>query len=686
MFHQPYRLRILFVLCVFGVALVALIGRLYWLQVVRHDFYVKQALRYQVRNVPIRPKRGNIYDRNRRALAISTSLPTLYANTLQLPSDKTDLAIKLGKVLDHPAEKVYDLLNKRGRLPIERTMADEIAEPVRNLLVNDLAWCNAFYLERESKRQYAKGRLACHILGYTTFDQNGETSGLAGLERQYDGEIRGNYKKYQVLRDAQSGLLTPINENYWSSAFGDELVLTLDESIQHVAESVLRTEIAKYQASCGVVVVQRCKTGEILAMASWPDFDPGDFGAAQPKSLCNHAVGYAFGLGSVMKTFTAAILLETGRLTRLDEPINCHNGVGSFPGRPIPVRDVRDHVLGIVPFRDVFRFSSNVGMCEAAQRLDRNAYSRLLESFGFGRRTGIDLPHENPGILRPVSRWTALSMSALPYGAEMSATPVQLVAAVSAVANGGLLMKPYIVKEVRTYEGRLVRRTEPIVRRRVISPITSRQMLELMEDVVGHPTVDGKWEGGTGKEARIAGYRVGGKTGTSPWISHPTSYTASFVAVLPLPDPELTIFCCVDEPHGEKYGSVVAAPIVRKVAEHSLRILGIPPTQTAPSATDVQMTLHRVRDGGQVARQTAPRGTMPDLRGLTMREVSDCLVGLELRLSYEGSGVVAAQEPPPLTPLRGVRECHVVFNRPDASDQPSAVSDQQLAVSLIDGR
>jgi len=679
MFHQPYRLRILFVLCVFGAALCALIGRLYCLQIVRHDSYVGEALRYQIGNVPIRPKRGNVYDRNRRALATSTMLDSLYANTSLLPTYRADIAVELGRILGRPADAIHDQLNKRGHLPVERTMSPEVAQRIRNLIASDLAPPSAFYLERECERQYPKGRLASHVLGFTTFDRNGETSGLAGTEQRFDAEMRGNYKKFQGLRDARQEMLTPIDETYWSAAFGNELVLTLDESLQHVAEAALRTEIARYRAACGVVIVQKCKTGEILAMASWPDFEPTAYGTADPESLRNRTVGHAFGLGSVMKIFTSAILLETRKLASLDEKINCHDGVGYFPPRPLPVRDAPGHALGIVPFRDAFRFSSNVGMVEAAQRLDRNSYSRLLESFGFGRRTEIDLPGENSGILRPVSQWTALSMSALPYGAEMAVTPIQLATAVSAVANGGLLMRPYVVKEVRTFEGRLVRRTQPTVRRRVVSPVTCQQVLELMEGVVGRYNAEGQWETGTGKEAAIAGYRVGGKTGTYRWITpnyvgeRPTSYTASFVAVLPLPDPELTIFCCIDEPHGEKYGGAVAAPVVRQVAEHALRILGIPPSQSERSPADVQMTLHRVRDAGRVARQAAPRGQMPDLQGLTMREVRECLAGLEMQVSFEGSGVVAAQEPLPLAPLRGVRECRVVFNQPSAiSDQPSA--------------
>ena len=673
MFHRPYRLRILLVLCVFGALFVALIARLYYLQIIRHDHYVRLAQRHQFGNVPIRPKRGNIYDRNRHALVTSSLRNSLYADTVDLPPYKMDLAMELSHVLDQPTEAIYSQLRRKGHPPVARTLAPEVAERVRNLLVSDLVPTGALYFVRESKRHHPKGRLACHLLGFATFDNTGENRGLAGLEYQYDAEIRGDYRKFLALRDARRQLLIPIDEDYYSAAFGNELILTLDESIQHMAETALRRAIAKHHARCGVVVVQKCKTGEILAMASWPDFDPARYGSADPESRRNRAIGHAFGLGSVMKIFTAAALLETDRLTSLDEMIDCHNGSAIFPPRLTPVRDAPGHILGIVPFRDVFRWSSNVGMVEAARRLNRVAYARVLEGFGFGRKTGIDLPGESAGILRPVSRWSAVSMFALPYGGEMAVTPIQLVSAVSAVANGGLLMKPFVVKEIRTYEGELVRRTVPTARRRVVNTVTARQVLELMEEVVGRPTDDGGWEGGTGQEAAITGYRIAGKTGTHRWISprrgsdHPTSYTASFVAVLPLPDPELTIFCSIDQPQGERYGGVVAAPVVRRVAEHALRILGIPPTRTDRGAADMQMTLHSMRDADPPARLTVPKARMPDLRGLTMREVSECLAGRDLRISFEGSGVVVAQNPPPLTMLRSVRECRVVFGRVGAA-------------------
>jgi len=677
MFDQPYRKRIFFVAVLFGIAIGGIIARLYYLQIERHSYYVRLARAQHLRPVAIRPKRGSIYDRNRRELATSSLLESLYADTSRLPKGRaqlSDLASRLSKVLDLPAETIYARLAKRGHPPIARTLSPETARRVRNLITDRyLIAPGALYFVRESKRHYPNGPLACHVLGFTTFDHTGENLGLAGLEYEYDKQLRGNYKKFLALRDARSRLLTPIDEDYYSAAFGNDLILTIDGAIQHVAETALRRAIKKYSARCGVVIVQKCKTGEILAMASWPDFDPNRYAAADPDSRRNRAIGHAFGLGSVMKIFTAAALLATGKLGDLDEPINCHNGVAYFPHRAVPVRDAPGHRLGIVPFREAFKWSSNCGMVEAAQRMSKFAYAKILESFGFGRKTGIDLPGESKGILRPVSQWSPVSMYALPYGGEMAVTPIQLVAAVSAIANGGRLMKPFVVKEIRTYEGRLVRRMKPTVVRRVVSPVVAREVLELMEEVVGHKTPDGRWDGGTGRKAAIPGYRVGGKTGTYKWVTRgrpgerPTSYTASFVAVLPLPDPELTVFCCIDEPHGEKYGGSVAAPVVRQVAEYSLRILGIPPNRTDRTPADLELTLSRLRERNRKrAATSAPRGRMPDLHGLTMREVSKCLAGLNLQVTFEGTGVVVSQYPPPLTRLRDVKTCKVVFGSPEA--------------------
>ena len=677
MLKQPYHGRIIFMAIAACLACGGLAAYLFVVQILRHEQYVEAARDYQLWNVPIRPKRGNIYDRERRELATSSLLESLYANSKTLPPRKVDLALDLARVLNLPTTYIHAQLTQPGHPPVVRTLSAEDADQIRRSQVGEYLKAGVLRFVRESKRHYPNGRLACHVVGFTTFDHTGENLGLTGLELQYDKEIRGDFQKYEVLRDALNNPLTPIGEQYYSAAFGKEIILTLDASIQHAAETALRAAIAKHDAKYGALIVQRCKTGEILAMASWPDFDLREFAAAPPETRLNRATCHNFGLGSVMKVFTAAALIETGRLTDLNEKIDCHGGEHIFRPRPQPIRDAPGHYLEVVPFREVFRWSSNVGMVEAAQRLDPRAYSRLLEAFGFGQPTGIDLPGEEKGILRPYEKWSAYSMLALPYGGEMAATAIQLANAVSAVANGGLLMKPYLVEEIRTYEGRLVKRTEPVVVRRVISKVTSRLLLELLEEVVGREGPDGKWVYGTGKNGRIKGYRVGGKTGTHKKVTaedlddRQTSYTASFVAVLPLPDPELTVLCCIDQPRGPwKYGGDVAAPAVKQVAEHSLRVLGIPSHRGEPPPIDVDVALRQVREAGRAARRTdTPQGRMPDLSGLSMREASETLARLGLRVFYKGSGVVVSQQPEPNASLAGVSDCEVVFGAVVAADR-----------------
>jgi len=689
MLHQPYRLRILVVVAFLAVSLLGLVVRLYWIMIVKHDYYVVKAMQHQIGSEPVHPKRGNIYDRNRDVLAAGSLLNTLYANTYLLKQHNINLetlAFDLAPVLQKPFSALRGQLLQGGCPPLARVLPPETADKIHNLMLNDFVPPATLYFERETKRYYPKSRLASHLLGYVRFDDTGENEGVDGLEAQDDWEIRGNYQEFKVLKDARKGLLTPISETYWNASFGNELVLAIDAPIQQVAETALREEVMKYRASWGVVIVQKCKTGEIIAMAGYPDFDPSGYRTADPASLRNRAINEPAGIGSGMKIFTAAALIETGKITSLDETFNCHGGIGYFPPRKTPVRDAPGHELYIATFRDIFRWSSNVGMVEAAQRLDRNQYSRILESFGFGQKTSIDLPNERQGILRPVGKWTDYSMSALPYGGEMTVTPIQMAAAVSAVANGGLLMKPYVVKEIRSYEGRLVHRFQPAIVRRVISPVTAGKVLELMEGAVGRMNAKGELEAGTGKEAQIRGYRVAGKTGTFKYGTpsggdQASSYTASFVAVLPLPDPELTVFCCIDQPQGAKFGGAVAAPVVRRVSEHALRILGIPPGQSDRGPTDVQVTLHEVRNTSRVVRSVAPRGQMPDLRGLTMREVYGSIAGLDLELSFEGSGVVVEQEPAPLAPLRGVHQCRVVFDRPNMAQEPPAAASAAGAAS-----
>lgn len=669
---QPYQVRIYVVLSVFGVVLAGLIVRLYWLQIAHHDYYAALARELQTDKIPIRPKRGNIFDRNREALATSSLRYSLYANIEVLQTNNVNLdalAYPLADVLNKSVKSVQTQLNNEGSPPVARLLEPEVADKVQNFLHSGSVPPGSFYFVRETKRHYPKGRHACHLVGYVQIEKTGENEGIDGLEKQYNKEIHGNDKKFEVLLDRVAGQITPIEDSYWSGAFGHDLILSIEGSLQRLAEDTLREEVSTYKATHGAVIVQNCKSGEILALASFPNYDPGKIVREEIPYHRSFATNIPSGLGSVMKIVTASALIESGKMD-LETMVDCHNGVATFPGRREPVRDAPGHVLGVVPFRQAFYLSSNCGFVEAARAMDRRAYYGYLRAFGFGQKTGVDLAYESAGLLRPLEKWTDASMSALPYGSEMLATPLQVANAVSAVANGGLLMKPFVVKEVRTFEGRIVSRTKPAVVRRVVSPATSAKVLELMEGTVGRFNAAGEWESGTGAAAAIPGYRIGGKTGTSKDFVRlqsgdtQTTYVASFAAVMPLPDPQLTIFCCIENPQGEKFGGVVAAPVVRRIAEHALRILRIPANQNNTSPAEVQVTLQRVRENETTEeRKQALKGQMPDLRGLTMKEVTECLAGVEMSVSFEGSGVVVSQDPPPLAALASVQECKVVFGR-----------------------
>ncbi|MBM3335871.1 penicillin-binding protein 2, partial [Candidatus Sumerlaeota bacterium] len=545
MSNQRHRTRIVFIALCCGVLLASLICRLYVVQIVRHEDYLKIANRQHKTVVPIHPRRGNIYDRNLRIVAASTFLDSVYVDCTRLRKSGLvkRLARDLARALDQPYENILKKIDRTGYVPIARMIEPAIADRVRDFCPPKAIADEIVNFERESKRHYPKWPLAYYVLGDVQLDGAGENRGKSGLEYQYNTYIRGKEEQFSALRSAGAPLeWTGDNEVYWAKAFGNELVLTIDESIQHIVERALHEAATEYHVRAGVLVVQNCKTGELLGLASWPECDP----TMAFDDWHNRAVEHAFTVGSVMKIFTASSLIETGKLADLDELVNCNNGRDYFPPRRVPVLDAPDCRLGIVPFRMAFYRSSNVGLARMGQRLDRNAYARVLSDFGFGQKSSVDLPGESPGIFRPVSQWTAHSVIVLPFGGEMAVTPVQLVTAVSAVANGGLLVKPRIVKEIRTHDGQVISRTERTVVRRVINPVTCARVLELMESVVGRRTPTGQWEEGTGRGAAISGYRVGGKTGTFQYESNPTSYTASFVAVVPLPDPELTVFCLLD--------------------------------------------------------------------------------------------------------------------------------------------
>lgn len=662
---KAYRIRILLAFMAVLLYAGALCTRLYYLQYHQRDYWESKADSQQTTRVQIKPHRGKFYSRNLHVLATSTLMDTIYVNPKLVESDiRDELAEELSEILNVRDEKIIKILQQDRRWAIARKVTKDKADAVRDLSLRMKLHDQAIYFVQESKRHYPMGDLLAHAVGFTTFDDYGDNKGLAGLERQYNEEVRGSLQRQEIQRILGSGALRPVGEAVVQATRGRNLVLTIDENIQHIAQKALLKAVDKYRAIGGTIVVQHTPTGEILAMASIPTFDPNAFSEAPDFKRRNRAITDTIEPGSVMKIFASAALFEEG-LIEPEEEIDCKGGRARFGRRWI--YDAPGHRLDMATFREAFQWSSNVGLVSASQRLSEDQIYNYYKAFGFGQRTGIDLPGEAAGLLYPPSKWSKLSATSLPMGYEVMATAIQTATAVSAIGNNGVLVKPRLVREIRDSHGRTLKRFEPEKVRRVVSSLTAKKVLSMMESVVRE---------GTGEAAAISGYRVAGKTGTTMKVDPETGtyaniYIASFAGIYPADDPQLTIYCYVDEPQGKKYGGDVAAPVCKTVAEHALRVMGIPPSQDVEDAApDVEIVLDQVKqiaesetapDSASSATATIAPGRMPNLIGMTMRESFNRLDSIGARLKFTGSGRVVKQTPSPNDPIEPNQICEVVF-------------------------
>jgi len=490
--------------------------------------------------------------------------------------------------------------------------------------------------------------------------------------------LRGGIPKIITARGASRILLDDFPEEVLEKSCGATLVLSIDESIQYIAEKELAEALAREKGDAGCVTVMDIPTGELLAMASLPSFDPNKY-AYYPLDLRrNNAISSPIQPGSVMKIFTFATLLENNQLD-VQEPVDCGSGnTVYFNGRAI--RDAPGHSMGVVPAYLAFYYSSNVGTARLAERLDNEVMYAQLRRFGFGRKTGIDLPGEDDGILRPVRQWSLLSKTSLAIGYEIAVTSLQIAQAVSAIANNGYLMKPYVVQKVVDARGRVVLENRPKRLMRVVRPSVAEQMLELMEGVVLY---------GTGQKAQIPGYRVGGKTGTAlkpPYKEK--KFIASFVGVVPLDSPRICVSVWIDNPHRHHYGGDVAAPVFKKVAEAALKVLHIPPSEEVkPTPTPYPLLAEESEtrsESASIQPDTHPKASsaskeiMPDLSGLTMREALKKLIPYKVNPHFVGSGVVIDQMPPAGNRITPGTRCLLIFGDTKTKSLKSAQLLNQL--------
>lgn len=653
--HRWARVRIMILAGLFACCFVAVGVRAFYLQIVQHEQLVKLAEKQHNRTVPLTPVRGGIFDCNGAPLAVSLDMDSLYAEPKRV-KEPEKVAALLSPLLGQPRKELFRKLSSgRSFVWIDRRLTPEVAAGVKALQLSGIGFV------KESKRFYPNFEMASHVLGFTGLDPEG----LEGIEKRYDSTIQGTTGYMLTERDALGRDVAMRNAVVRDASPGKSLFLTLDKNIQYLAEKELAAAVKGSGAKGGIVIVAEPATGRILAMANQPAFNPNSYYRYPVANLRNRGVGDSFEPGSIFKVFLMSAALEE-RLVRAGDVINCENGRYSANGRTIH----DDHPQGRISVADVLKYSSNIGSAKIGFKLGEDRYYRYLRAFGFGDRTGIDLPGETAGGLRPVSRWYGSDLATISFGQGVSTSALQLVSAMSAVANGGILMKPYMVERIMDEGGRELQKFQPQVVRRVISAETATSMARMMEGVVS--------AGGTGTKAAMEGFRVAGKTGTAQKVDpvtrlySPTKRIGSFLGFVPADSPKLTILVMIDEPSTSPYGGVVAAPAFREIAANSLAYLKstggvsvgkaykVLQASSGGAPAPVQSTAAPVptREGGSV--DVAGAGTaMPDFRGMSMRRVLQLMEKRQINIQLRGSGRVIEQFPQPGQLIRGTDEVWV---------------------------
>jgi cell division protein FtsI (penicillin-binding protein 3) len=636
------RARVLILAALLLVAFGSLTGRLAWLQVVKRTELAQLAERQYSRTVVLHAQRGPILDRQGTPLATSTPTESLYVQPRSV-GDPVRVTARLAPLLGLPPAEVHAVLtSSRSFVWLRRKLPPAVAAEVRALREPGLG------LLPEPLRLYPNRELAAQVVGF-----EGVEGGLEGIERTFDVELAGTPGKAIVGRDALGREVTA-PQMLESPQPGHGVMLTIDRTIQYVAERELDAAYRRTGAKSAMAVVLDPRTGEVLAVAIRPTFNPNVFLAAPSRDAWrNRAVTDPFEPGSTFKVILAAAALEE-RVVRPDDLIYGENG--SFTIAKTTIHDWKKY--GWMTFSEVLQNSSNVGSIKVGLTLGRDRYYRYMSAFGFGAATGVGLPGESRGLLRAPGRWSLLSLPTMSIGQEVSVTALQLVAAFGAVANGGTLMRPRIVRATFDAEGRELRRFEPEPVRQVISPATARMLTRMLVKAV---------DTGTGHNAAIAGYPVAGKTGTAQKLDPVTRRYSrapgvlSFVGWAPADEPRFVMLVILDEPKNASWGSEVAAPVFAAVGREILRYLDVVPRDgqsvqivTGPSsqlpASGVTAPVRLV--GTDVTVDADGGRAMPDLTGKTLRGALAALAPLHIAVEIRGQGRVVQQAPRPGEPLR----------------------------------
>ena len=643
--------RVVVATALLGLWVVGIEGRLVQLQVFRHADLMARAVRQQSRTLPTPAKRGDILDRRGHLLATTVDVDSIYAVPSEINNDEeavAKLCNALGDCSVREREALSDRLkNQRNFAYVRRQVSPDEARRVAALGLDGIGFI------KESRRFYPNKELAGHLLGYVGVDGNG----LEGLEWTYDSQIRGKPGTVLIHTDARRHVFSRFER---PPTTGSTIELTIDEYLQHVAERELRRGVMENHAAAGSVIIMNPRTGEILAMANEPTFNPNAYRQSGELERRNRAVQDLYEPGSTFKVITASAAIEE-RVMPVDTLIDTNPGqirIGSDV-----VHDTTNH--GVLSFEDVIVESSNVGAIKIGFKVGTGRLSRYVSLFGFGHAVSRDFPSESPGIVWNPDRWTERALASVSMGYQIGVTPLQMVTAVSAIANGGELIEPRVIRAVSQDNRRYA--VEPRVLRRAVSAETASVMTRIMEGVV---------ERGTAEAARMAGYTIGGKTGTAAKLidgrySH-SDYNASFVGFIPSRNPAVAIIVVIDSPHGPNgyFGGPVSAPVFKRIAEPTLRYLGIGPTiNPEPPVLVDRRDIAHVRTRPPNASQPivslvadGPPGTVPSLHGMSAREAVRKLAKLGLTARLSGDGFVRSQDPPAGAVLEPGSVCRLVLN------------------------
>lgn len=630
-----------------GVILLVF-GRLVVLQVVQASDLKAKGIERRTIDQSLRPDRGTIFDAQGNVLAQSIPVKEIYADPRLLSDQieenkfkksKEDVAKELGTILELDAQDILDKLNKDlSWVSLAHQVDVQKAEQILALKIPGVGQ------SEEEKRVYPMGMFAASALGIVNRDGHG----VEGVEYYYDKELFGKPGFQSEEQDTRArSILDALNQGDPSRP-GNSITLTLDSTIQYFIEQQLDQSMQQTNANSVTILAMDPKTGRILGMGSRPSFDPTEYSKVEPEIRKNLAIGMSYEPGSTFKIITGAAALEEGII----QPEETFEDPGYLRIPPLYITnwdsDQKPH--GFPTFTEGMQLSSNVVLAQVGMRLGKETFDTYLKAFGFGGKTGIDISGEESGLLLPEERIRDIDIATMSFGQANSVTPIQLLTAISAIANGGTLYKPYIVDKITGFDGQIVKQQQPTPVRQVVSQSTANQMTKILEQVVSN---------GTGNTASIPGISVAGKTGTAQKVDpktggySTTDFIASFAAYAPAEDPKIAVLVIIDTPKTEEghQGGTLAGPRAKAIIEGALQYYGLPVSNDTQSTVTISPTDAAVRPVPQpVIPERVPVGgeiIIPDLTGMTMRQVGETLAKSELHFNFTGSGLVYQQSPEP---------------------------------------